>query len=186
MAANKLNIFVVIYGYHLSMKLYNLVLLLVLLSCTTHATTYTVTHASGTNDYRPNNTIYYINGVSSVTPLTLTRGETYTFDYSSAAAANHPLFFQSIENGGAYSQLDLYTSGVTESATNQWTWTIPDDAPDILWYVCRYHSGMGGTIQIQSASTPTQQVPLPLWYYVVLAGILFVISSRALGGSRTV
>lgn len=164
------------------MKMMNILLLTLTLAFASfaHATTITVTHATGTNDFRTNGTIYYMDGVGSGTPLTLIRGETYTFDYSSAQAGGHPLRFVSDDNSNnSYTAANAYTDGLSIPASDTWRWTVADDAPDTLYYVCSAHSGMGGTIQIQSAATPSQQVPTPLWVYFILPIVFAVVSFRA-------
>jgi len=102
--------------------------------------TYTVTNNGSSN--------YIVNGSNNPT-LTLYRGFTYTFNVS---ASGHPFWIQTVS--GAYSSGNLYSSGVTNNgaAVGTITFVVPADAPDTLYYVCQYHSGMGGAINVLTAS----------------------------------
>jgi len=87
---------------------------------------------------------YIINGVSNST-LSVTEGQTYTFNIS---AVGHPFWIQT--TSGAYSSGNVYSSGVTGNGTANGTITfiVPYNAPSTLYYVCQYHSGMAGTINV--------------------------------------
>lgn len=100
-------------------------------------TDFDVTAASNQN--------YNISGRFDPT-LTLYRGQTYTFNMN---CAGHPFWFQT--SSGGYVQGDIYSTGVTNpgAVTGTITFTVPLDAPSTLYYICQYHSGMGGTINIQ-------------------------------------
>jgi hypothetical protein len=105
-------------------------------------TSYTVTN-SGTNNY-------VFNGgdlVNAQDPtLTLARGGTYTF--TMAYTGSHPFWIKSVNtvgSAGAYNE-GVTNNGATAGVTL--TFTVPHDAPDILYYRCGSHSGMGGTINI--------------------------------------
>lgn len=73
--------------------------------------------------------------------LTLERGKTYEFDIKTS---NHP--FQIRENGS----VELYNDGVTNNGTSngKLIFTVPVDAPSLLYYICEFHNGMTGTINI--------------------------------------
>jgi hypothetical protein len=107
--------------------------------------TYTVTN-SGASDY-------IINSESDPT-LTLQRGGTYTFNVS---AGGHPFWIQTVS--GAYSSGNIYNTGVTNNGTQNGTitFTVPNNAPSTLYYVCQFHSSMRGTINIV-AGTRTYRV----------------------------
>lgn len=107
---------------------------------TTVARTYTVTN-SGTG-------AYLIDGVANPT-LTLVRGQTYDLTIN---AAGHPFHFQTV--APPYSSGNLYTTGVTNSGTASGTirFVVPYDAPATLYYVCQFHSSMGGTVNIVNAN----------------------------------
>tara|TARA_X000001036_G_scaffold98237_5_gene91094 strand:- start:5048 stop:6703 length:1656 start_codon:yes stop_codon:yes gene_type:complete len=84
--------------------------------------------------------------------LTLQRGRTYIFDYSSAG---HPFKLSKIADGRtAQGFVDSgsilgASDGVTENASVI-TYVVPDNAPDTIYYYCNNpsHVGMGGTINI--------------------------------------
>jgi hypothetical protein len=98
--------------------------------------TYTVTNSGAS--------AYTINSASNPT-LTLERGGTYTFNVS---ASGHPFWIQTVS--GAYSSGNIYNTGVTSNGTQSGTitFTVPNDAPSTLYYVCQFHSSMRGTINI--------------------------------------
>jgi len=86
----------------------------------------------------------------------LRKGGTYTFNLT---ASGHP-FYLTTDNGtnyvsGAYT--GEYTSGVTGSRnqTGSLVFTVPADAPDILYYQCGLHSAMRGTIVIKDLAVET-------------------------------
>ena len=79
--------------------------------------------------------------------LTLQRGKTYRFDVN---ASGHPFAIR-VSNGGS-----AYTNGV-ENANAQVGavyFTVPDGAPDTLYYQCTNHSAMIGTINIIDKVVP--------------------------------
>ena len=107
-------------------------------SLSDNATTFSVTVSSGK---------YHLDG-SSNPSLKLKRGYVYYFDATDSTTSNHPLLLSSSSSGGNTS--GEYTNGVTNSQTTNGTMTfqVPSDAPSTLYYVCAYHSGMGGEITI--------------------------------------
>jgi len=79
--------------------------------------------------------------------LTLQRGKTYRFDVN---ASGHPFAIR-VSNGGS-----AYTNGV-ENANAQVGavyFTVPDGAPDTLYYQCTNHPAMIGTINIIDKVVP--------------------------------
>lgn len=98
--------------------------------------TYAVTN-SGTG-------AYVIDGTNNAS-LTLVRGVQYTFTLN---ATGHPFWIQTVS--GAYSSGNIYSTGVTNNGTQSGTiqFTVPNDAPNTLYYACQYHSSMQGTINI--------------------------------------
>ena len=107
-------------------------------SLSDNATTFSVTVSSGK---------YYLDG-SSNPSLKLKRGYVYYFDASDSSTSSHPLLLSPSFSGG--NTIGEYTNGVTNSQTENGTLTfqVPSDAPSTLYYVCAYHSGMGGEITI--------------------------------------
>ena len=99
---------------------------------------------------------YTINSVGSNPTLTLVRGSTYTFNVN---AAGHPFHIQTVNI--AYSSADVYTSGVTNPgvAVGTITFTVPNGAPNTLYYVCQLHSSMKGTINIIDNTASAFNIP---------------------------
>ena len=81
--------------------------------------------------------------------LTLSRGHTYIFENRSGG---HPFYIKtSIANGGTN---DAYNTGVTNNGGGNGTeiiFTVPHDAPDLLYYQCSSHSSMAGQLKIAGA-----------------------------------
>jgi len=97
-------------------------------------TTFTVTAITGA---------YVVNGTNNP-PLSMYRGQTYTFNIN---ASGHPFFIQTSSP---------YSNGVTGNGTTNGTLTfvVPLDAPSTLYYVCQYHSNMGNQINITEQPIP--------------------------------
>ena len=89
---------------------------------------------------------YLINGASNPT-LSVIRGHRYVLNVD---AAGHPFWIQTLP--GAYSAGNVYSGGVTDGGTDEGTiiWEVPFDAPDTLYYVCQFHSSMGGSITVSN------------------------------------
>lgn len=102
---------------------------------TNSARVYTVTN-NGSSDY-------VIDGANDPT-LYLMRGFTYKFDVN---ASGHPFYIKTALVTGVGNQ---YTTGVTNNGTESGTVTfaVPYNAPSTLYYICQYHGGMNGTINI--------------------------------------
>lgn len=116
-------------------------------SVTTDSTSLTVTAAGGK---------FYIGGVAQKT-LTVLRGTTYTFNVSDSSNGTHVFRFSTTADG-THGGGVLYTTGV--SSTNNpgtagatVTLEVNNSAPDILYYYCTSHSGMGGMIIVRTSST---------------------------------
>ena len=97
---------------------------------------------------KPNASDYRIDGALDPT-LTLVRGETYTFDF---VDNGHPFYIKSALGAGT---AGAYNQGVTNqgssSANQDLVFTVPEDAPDILYYQCSAHPGMAGELRLTSA-----------------------------------
>ena len=81
--------------------------------------------------------------------LYLYRGITYTFNYTGFESSSHPFYLASTDaaNWQSGSKVNEYTDGVT-SEHNRFTFNVPPDAPNVLYYHCASHEGMGGRIEI--------------------------------------
>jgi len=87
---------------------------------------------------------YLINGVANDT-ITLVRGETYIFEID---AVGHPFWIQ--EPPPPYDAGQIYVIGISNIGTDNGliTWTVAEETPNTLYYVCEFHQSMGGTINI--------------------------------------
>lgn len=83
--------------------------------------------------------------------LRLQRGVTYEFHVD---AAGHPFRINTANTTGTGSE---YSDGVTNNGaeTGIVTFTVPMDAPSILYYNCEVHSSMNGTIYVLSEDSDT-------------------------------
>ena len=81
-------------------------------------------------------------------PVTLIRGNTYTFNLF--VQGDFPFWIKTAPTTGTG---DQYNSGVTRngSITGTVTFTVPQDAPNTLYYSCQTQSLMRGTISIVDA-----------------------------------
>jgi glucose/arabinose dehydrogenase len=93
--------------------------------------------------------VYNINGIDNNPPITLMRGQTYTFDINTAA--DHP--FEIVSD--ATFPGTPYNNGVINNniSTGTITFAVPLDAPDTLFYICSIHF-FGGTINIVNGNNP--------------------------------
>ena len=105
--------------------------------------------ASGTDHYTF--TGKGLTGAVNDPTLTLSRGHTYVFENRNSSGA-HPFYIKtSIANGGTQ---DAYNTGVTNNGGAGGTeivFTVPHDAPDVLYYQCSSHSSMAGELKIAGA-----------------------------------
>ncbi len=86
---------------------------------------------------------YLIDGSPSAT-LTLARGSTYDFEINTPG---HPFNIKTLPTPGTGNQ---WWIGVTINGIDSGTitFTVPESAPDVLYYQCEYHSSMVGAIMI--------------------------------------
>ena len=89
---------------------------------------------------------YVIDG-SSNPSLTLQRGVSYRFQVS---ASGHPFWIKTVAVTGTGS---AYSTGVTNNGIDSGTivFNVPLNAPDTLYYICQYHVGMVGTLNVVNA-----------------------------------
>lgn len=87
---------------------------------------------------------YLINGSLNPT-IRVIRGMAYNFNLN---ATGHPFYLQT--SGGGYSAQTVYTDGVTGNGTEVGTleWLVPFDAPNTLYYQCKFHANMYGEIEV--------------------------------------
>ena len=87
---------------------------------------------------------YLVNGVLNG-PITLTPGKPHRI---SVQAPGHPFWFQT--SYGAYTQANLYTTGIENSGTDagQIVILLPSSAPH-LYYVCQNHETMKGVVLLE-------------------------------------
>lgn len=87
---------------------------------------------------------YEIDGLANPT-LTVHRGQKVTFDLY---VPGHPFHLQT--TGGGYAAAAVYTQGFAGDGqtSGQFEWIVPDDAPDELFYQCKFHSVMFGKISV--------------------------------------
>ncbi len=102
----------------------------------------------------------------------LYRGATYTFNLDTSLA-NHP-FYITTDNGTGFvanTYVGEYTTGVTGSrgngapGYNTLTFTVPQNAPDVLYYQCAFHSSMRGAISIKNLEVETNINGNPVLYF---------------------
>ena len=109
---------------------------------------------SGANAYQ-----FSTHGTTNNPTLTLYRGNTYNFVLNSAG---HPFYIMTepFRTGIAVdgSTSVIYTNGVTGNGTGLGTvsFTVPTNAPDVLYYQCGNHSAMHGILQIKTISETTK------------------------------
>lgn len=117
---------------------------------------------------------YVIDGVPNPS-LTLTRGQTYTFTVGSSG---HP-FWITVARGADSAMANRWSLGVTNNGASPGTvtFTVPDAAPDTLFYQCSAHDPMGGTLNIVTASA---DVPIngPFTLAALIAFILLAGAAR--------
>ena len=105
--------------------------------------------ASGTDHYTF--TGKGLNGAVNDPTLYLNRGHTYIFENRNASG-QHPFYIKtSIANGGTN---DQYSTGVTNNGGAGGTeivFTVPHDAPDLLYYQCSSHINMAGQFKISGS-----------------------------------
>ena len=121
------------------------VLAIVVKNLTIGTTLFTVDKTTSGSDSK-----YRINGYNNP-PLTVYRGQTYTFNLTSNIHG-HPFWIKTTDTTGTS---DAYNTGITNNGANPAvdgtatiTWTVDIDAPDTLYYHCQYHSADHGTITV--------------------------------------
>ena len=87
---------------------------------------------------------YEIHGIGNPT-LIVRRGQTYTFNLNTSS---HPFYLQTTGNG--YQFTNIYGAGFsgTGQTSGEYEWVVPQNAPDELFYQCKFHSVMFGKITV--------------------------------------
>lgn len=94
---------------------------------------------------------YAIDGVQGA-PLTLQRGQTYTFQMSNVSGI-HPFYFTADAAGGGSAAFTAGVTGAPASGSATVTFAVPASAPSLLWYQCNNHAFMGFRINIVGTSS---------------------------------
>jgi len=91
---------------------------------------------------------YVIDGNNNPT-LNLFRGITYNFDLN---ASGHPFWIKTSATTGTG---DQYNDGVTNNGTQSGriTFSVPLNAPSVIYYICQFHGSMQGIINISDFGT---------------------------------
>ena len=91
--------------------------------------------------------VFTPDAVSTNPVITLYRGATYKFDIN---APGHNFY---IKNARTTGTTDQYTTGVQNNGTDTGTivFTVPQIAPDVLYYTCDEHQEMQGIFEIKNA-----------------------------------
>jgi len=115
------------------------------------ATTWTI-GSNGSNDFTFTGGEYTL--ATNDPDITVIRGQTYKFD--NTTGGSHPFRIQTGPAiGGGNTQ---YNDGVTNNDASGvpgnalLTWSVPLDAPDLLYYQCVNHTGMTGKIHVVDQS----------------------------------
>ena len=133
----------------------------------------TITVTVGTDTVGGQSTgVFYLDGVEKPALFELNKRHTYIFDQSDNSnevygGANHPLMF-SLGPGGDHNSHGHYMTGVTykldgvnktmaqyvsgfnAATVRQVVWTIPADAPALLYYWCHHHTGQGNSFAVSN------------------------------------
>jgi len=105
--------------------------------------------ANGSSDYTF--TGPGLSGTVNDPTLTLSRGHTYIFENRNSSGA-HPFYIKTSLAGGGTN--NAYNTGVTNNGGAGGTeiiFTVPHDAPNLLYYQCSSHSNMNGQLKIADA-----------------------------------
>ena len=93
---------------------------------------------------------FVIDGESQAT-ISFNPGITYRFDLSDSSTATHPFVLSTTSEGTAYTT-GRTANGSQGSSGAYIEFTVNAATPDILYYYCSSHSGMGGTITVFGSS----------------------------------
>ena len=97
-------------------------------------------------------TFYWSVNIGSATAernptLFLARGQTYSFTVNTSLS--HPFYFKTVNST---TSANAYSTGVSATlpvtSVTPFTFNVPMDAPDLLFYNCGVHSSMAGSIEV--------------------------------------
>lgn len=121
---------------------------------------------------------YLINGISNGR-IDFEKGKRYRiFVY----APGHPFWIQTVSGG--YSEINVYTQGVTGAGTQDGSILIelPQNAPDNLYYACQFHPSMSGSIYVQEANyLASKDYVNTVSYNAVVEGMEHTVSVNDIG-----
>ena len=130
--------------------IYTFLMFTLLALITACASTKAVSAAESTNEVisiitKGTTPAYYIKDQRNA-GFSLKRGQSYTIEVN---APGHPLWIKTNESTGT---ADAYVNGVTGNGVDKGMikFTVPADAPDVLFYNCEYHDVMRGKINISN------------------------------------
>ena len=106
---------------------------------------------------------YAVNG-STQAAITITAGQTKTFDLSDSSLASHPFALSKRADGRDASEVvvvadTLGTSDGVTTASNVLTIVSSSSTSTPLYYYCSSHAGMGGTITVSGGTSTGYEVP---------------------------
>jgi hypothetical protein len=115
---------------------------------------------------------FHFDGFGETPEIVVERGQTYTFVV--AASDNHPFYIVDNDQGGQVNATERVFAGNTTTfgtRANPATlrWTVPMDAPSLLYYQCATHIKLGWRIYVVDAG---QQVRLPADTATICKGAL--------------
>ena len=136
------------------------------------ASTTTIAVTVGTDTVGGQSTgVFYFDGVEKPASYSVKRGFTYIFDQSHATNATfggagaHPLMFSTGSGGdhnghghymtgitykldGVTKTMAQYVSGFVAATSRTVEWTVPNGAPNLLYYWCHHHTGQGNSFAV--------------------------------------
>ena len=116
------------------------------------ANNYVVTSVANPGTPPPNN-VYQINGITQQA-LSLTKGNTYTFDISSATLSSHP--FELADSNGVALDFQYYIVNKVGSEGTAGSFVeltiLPGAATETIQYYCANHTGMGANMTVSAGS----------------------------------
>lgn len=116
---------------------------------------------------------YVVNGINNGR-IDFEKGKRYRiFVY----APGHPFWIQTVSGG--YSEVDVYTQGVTGAGTQDGSIIVelPQNAPNNLYYACQFHPSMAGSIYVQEANhLASKDYVNTVFYNTVVEGMEHTVS----------